>query len=70
LKIIFRIKHSDLTAARKFAVSLLRKNFSSPNVIRIIKSEQRRWEENTVPAGKISNNYTMLAGKSKTRRRL
>jgi hypothetical protein len=44
--------------------------YSSPNIIRVIKSRRVRWEEHVVRMGEMRNGYSILVGKREGKRPL
>jgi hypothetical protein len=55
---------------RKLHIDELRDLYSSPNIIRLIKSRRMRWTGHIAPMGEKRNAYRLLVGKPEGRRPL
>jgi hypothetical protein len=63
LRRIFRSKRDEVTGEwRKLRKEELRDLYSSPSVIRIIKSRRMRWAEHVARMGEKRNAYRLLVG--------
>jgi hypothetical protein len=73
LRRIFGPKRDEVTGGwRKLRNEELRDLYSSPSIIRIIKSRRMRWAGHVARMGEKRDAYTLLVGKrslGKTRRR-
>jgi hypothetical protein len=64
LRRIFGPKRDEVTGEwRKLRKKELRDLYSSPSIIRIIKSRRMRWAGNVARMGKNRNAYRLLMGK-------
>jgi hypothetical protein len=71
LRRIFGPKRDEVTGGwRKLHNEELHNLYSSPNIIRMIKSRRMRWVEHVARNGKMRNEYTILVGKSEGKRPL
>jgi hypothetical protein len=69
LRSIFRPKRDEVTGAwRKLHNEELRGFYSSPNIIRIMKSRRMRWAGHVARMGEKRNAYRLLLGKKPLRR--
>jgi hypothetical protein len=69
LKIIFEPKRDELTEDwRKLLNEELHNLYSSPNIIRMIKSRRMRWKGHVARIGEKSNAYRILVGKPESKR--
>jgi hypothetical protein len=65
LRRIFGLKRDEVTGEwRKLHNEELRDLYSSPSIIRIIKSRRMRWAGHVVRMGEKRNAYRLLVGKS------
>jgi hypothetical protein len=68
---IFGPKRDEVTGGwRKLHNEKLRDLYSSPSIIRIIKSRRMKWAGHVARMGKKRNAYTLLVGKPKGNRPL
>jgi hypothetical protein len=68
---IFGPKRDEVTGEwRKLHNEELRDLYSSPSIIRIIKSRRMRWEGNVARMGKKKNTYRLLVGRTEGKRPL
>jgi hypothetical protein len=68
LRRIFEPKRDGVTGGwRKLHNEELHNLYSSPSIVRIIKSRRMRWAGNVARMGEKRNKYSLLAGKSETR---
>jgi hypothetical protein len=71
LRRIFGPKRDEVTGEwRKLHNEELRDLYSSPSIIRIIKSKRMRWAEHTARTGKKRNLCRLLVGKREGKRPL
>jgi hypothetical protein len=71
LRRIFGPKRDEVTGEwRKLHNEELRVLYSSPSIIRIIKSRKMRWAGHVAPRGKKRNAYRLLVGKPEGKRLL
>jgi hypothetical protein len=71
LRRIFGPKRDEVTGEwRKFHNEELRDLYSSPSIIRIIKSRRMRWASHVARMGEMWNAYRLLVTKLKGKRRL
>jgi hypothetical protein len=71
LRRIFGPKRDEVTGEwRKMHNEELRELYSSPSIIRIIKSPRTRWEGHVARMGEKRNAYRLLVGKSEGKRPL
>jgi hypothetical protein len=71
LRRIFGSKRDEVTGGwRKLHNEELHSLYSSPSIIRMIKSRRMRWEEYVARMGETSNAYTILVGKPEGKRLL
>jgi hypothetical protein len=71
LRGIFGHKRDEVTGEwRKLYNQDLRDLYSSPSIIRIIKSRRMRWEGHVVRMGEKRNGYVLLVGKPRRKRPL
>jgi hypothetical protein len=71
LRKIFGQKRDELTGGwRKLHNEELHNLYSSPSIIRVIKSRRMRWAGNVARIGKRRNTYRILVGKPEERRPL
>jgi hypothetical protein len=71
LRRIFGPKRDEVTGEwRKLHNEALHNLYSSPNIIRMIKSRRMRWVGHVVRMGEKRNAYTILVGKPEGRRPL
>jgi hypothetical protein len=71
LRRIFGPKRDEVTGEwRKLHNEELRDLYSSPSIIRIIKSRRVRWTDNVARIGKKRNAYRLLVGKPEEKRPL
>jgi hypothetical protein len=71
LRRIFRLKRDELTGKwRKLHDKELHDLYSSPNIIRIIKSRRMRWAGPVERMGERRNAYRLLVGKPEGNRPL
>jgi hypothetical protein len=68
---IFRLLKGEVTGGwRKLHNEGLRNLYSSPNIVRMMKSGRMRWAEHVAHKGKMENAFRILAGKPKGKRPL
>jgi hypothetical protein len=68
---IFRPKRDELTGGwRKLHNEELRDLYSSPSIIRVVKSRGKRWEWHVYRMGEKRNAYRLLVGKPEGKRPL
>jgi hypothetical protein len=71
LRRIFRPKRDEVTGEwRKLHNKELNKLYSSPNIVRVIKSRRMRWAGHVARVGEGRGVYRVLVGKSEGRRPL
>jgi hypothetical protein len=71
LRRIFGPKRDEVTGEwRKLHNEELRDLYSSPNIMRIIKSRRMRWAEHVARMGEKRSVYRLLVGKTKGKRSL
>jgi hypothetical protein len=71
LRRIFGPKRDEVTGEwRKLHNEELRYLYSSPIIIRIIKSRRMRWADHVAPVGEKRNAYRLLVGKPEGKRPL
>jgi hypothetical protein len=71
LRSIFGPKRDEVTEGwRKLYNEELRDLYSSPSIIRIIKTRRMRWVGHVARMGEKRNSYRLLVGKPEGRRRL
>jgi hypothetical protein len=71
LRRIFGPKRDEVTGEwRKLRNEELHDLYSSPSIIRIMKSRRMRWAGHVAPMGEKRNAYTLLVGKPQERRPL
>jgi hypothetical protein len=71
LRKIFEPKRDEVTGGwRKLHNEELHNLYSSPNIIRIIKSRRMRWAEHVSRTGAKRNTYRILVGKPEGKRPL
>jgi hypothetical protein len=71
LRAIFGSKRDELTGGwRKLHNEELHNLYSSPSIIRMIKSRRMRWAGHVTPMGAKRNSYRILAGKPEGKRPL
>jgi hypothetical protein len=71
LRRIFGLKRDEVTGeGRKLHNEELRDLYSSPNIIRIIKSRRMRWAGHVARMGEKRNAYRLLMGKPEGKRPL
>jgi hypothetical protein len=71
LRRIFRPKRDEVTGEwRKLHNEELRDLYSSPRIIRIIKSRRMRWAGHVACMGEKRNSYRLLLGKPEGKRTL
>jgi hypothetical protein len=71
LRRIFGLERDEVTGEwRKLHNKELRDMYSSPNIIRIIKSRRVRWEGHVARMGEKRNAYRLLVGKPERKRPL
>jgi hypothetical protein len=64
LRGIFRTKGEEVTGSwRKLHNEELHNLYSSPNIIKVIKSRSTRWAEHIESIGEMRNTYKVLMGK-------
>jgi hypothetical protein len=69
LRRIFRSKTDEIISWRKLYNEELHNMYSSPNIIRMIKSKNMRWAGHVTCMGeKMKNAYRILVGKSEGKR--
>jgi hypothetical protein len=71
LRRIFEPRRDEVTGEwRKLHNEELHNLYSSPNIIRLIKSRRMRWAGHVVRMGEMRNAYRILVGKSEGKRPL
>jgi hypothetical protein len=71
LRRIFGLKRDEMTGDwRKLHNEELHNLYSSPNIIRMIKSRRMRWAEHIARMGEKRNAYKILVGKPEGKRPL
>jgi hypothetical protein len=71
LRRIFGLKRDEVTGEwRKLCNKELCDLYSSPSIIRIMKSRRMRWADHVARMGKKRNTYMLLVGKSEGKRPL
>jgi hypothetical protein len=71
LRRIFGLKRDEVTGGwRKLHNKELHDLYSSPNIIRIIKSRRMRWAGHVARMGEKRNAYRLLVGKPEEKRPL
>jgi hypothetical protein len=71
LRRIFGPKRDDVTGDwRKLHNEEIHNSYSSPNIIRMIKSRRMRWAGNVARMGETRNAYRILVGKPEGKRPL
>jgi hypothetical protein len=71
LRGIFGLKRDEVTAGwRKLHNQELRNLYSSPSIIRMVKSRRMRWEGHVTRIGEKTNVYRLLVGTPKGNRPL
>jgi hypothetical protein len=70
LRRIFGLKRDEVTEWRKLHNEELRDLYSSPSIIRIIKSRRMEWAGHVARMGEKRNVYRLLVGKPEVKRPL
>jgi hypothetical protein len=71
LRRIFGPKRAEVTGEwRKLPIEELRDLYSSPSIIRIMKSRRMRWAEHVARMGEKRNSYRLLVGRPEGERPL
>jgi hypothetical protein len=70
LRKIFGPKREEDRSWRKFCNDELHSLYSSPNIVRVIKSRRMRWVEHVACMGKERGVYRILVGRPKGKRLL
>jgi hypothetical protein len=70
LRRIFRPKRDEVTGGWRNLHNEIRDLYSSPSIIRIIKSKRMRWARHVVRMGEKRNAYRLLVGKPERKRPL